>query len=202
MLIRRLARESRAGQALLRRRRKRELATWGRSGRTPYQAKVELIAAHARGYGTRVFVETGTYQGEMLAAQLGRFDRLISIEIDGELHAAAARRFRRHRQVSVIRGDSQKVLADVAATFAEPALFWLDAHYMTDDTVEESPILHELMIALNRGHRDVILIDDADQFGLAAGYPTIHAVEELALSLRSDVACTITDGVICITPSP
>jgi len=67
---------SRLGQVLLRRHRTKELAAWraaGRVGPTPYLTKILTIRRHAVEHGIRVFVETGTYLGEMINAQEGNF---------------------------------------------------------------------------------------------------------------------------------
>jgi len=76
-----------------------------------------------------VFVETGTYLGEMINAQEGNFDRLLTVELDPELYRKAVRRFRRLAQVSVFQGDSSVELPKMVAAVNEPAIFWLDAHY-------------------------------------------------------------------------
>lgn len=204
---RRAIRESAAGQAILSRRRQAEAAAWeaaGKQDRTPYWVKVNTIADYAARYGTRVFVETGTYQGEMIAAQEARFDRLLSVELDPNLHAAATRRFRRRPKVELYQGDSATRLPEMLATANEPALFWLDAHYSrnliaTAKGEVETPISAELGIILERPFADVVLIDDADEFDGTNDYPPLDA---LLIELRDhhpdrDVTCD--DAIIRIT---
>jgi len=73
------------------------------------------------------------------------------------------------------------------ANLAEPALFWLDAHYSGSVTARgalDSPIVQEL--AAVRAHPvsgHVVLIDDMRDFNGTGGYPT---VDELVRWIHSN----------------
>ena len=203
---RQVLRESSVGQAILTRRRRAEAQRWteeGKPGRTPYQAKVEVIRDHAARFGPRVFIETGTFQGEMLAAQLDHFDRLLSVELDRTHYENARRRFRRIDKVTLFFGDSGEQIRKMTELVDEPALFWLDAHYSGPVTARgdvDTPISAELDHVLRRPHRDVVLIDDAEDFDGTNGYPRLDALAAEVEASRPDLAVTCTDAIIRILP--
>lgn len=62
-------------------------------GPAPHSVKQRAVAELARAHGAKIFVETGTYRGDMVAAMQPNFDKLYSIELSPELHRAAVRRF-------------------------------------------------------------------------------------------------------------
>ena len=157
----------------------------GRPVPPPPLVKQALVKDFQRRFGLRVFVETGTFAGEMINAVLGRFDRIFSIELDDQWYAKAVGRFAARRDVTLLHGDSSTRLREVLAGLQEPALFWLDAHYSGPVTARgplDSPIVQELdAIAAHpvRGH--VVLIDDMRDFNGSGGYPDAGA---LAAELR------------------
>lgn len=193
------------GQAILQRHRTKELAAWeagGRLGRTPYLTKIITIRHRASAQGIRVFVETGTYLGDMIHAQEGNFDRLLTVELDPELYRKAVHRFRRLTKISIFQGDSAVQLPKMIATINEPALFWLDAHYSKGFTARgeiDTPILGELELILQRQFKDVILIDDADDFDGTNDYPTITELESIIKTQYPDRTVTCIDAIICVT---
>ena len=54
--------------------------------------KKQVLSSY--GSGIRVLIETGTYYGEMVEAQMGNFDRIISIELSERLYKKAIDKFR------------------------------------------------------------------------------------------------------------
>lgn len=193
------------GRAIQKRLRTKELAAWeaaGRLGRTPYLMKVDTIRRRASEQGIRVFIETGTYLGDMIRAQEVNFDRLLTVELDPELYRKAVHRFRRLTKISIFQGDSAVQLPKMIATINEPALFWLDAHYSGGFTARgeiDTPILGELEPILQRQFKDVILIDDADDFDGTHGYPTISEVASNIRTRYPDCTVTCIDAIICVT---
>jgi hypothetical protein len=158
---------------------------WRLAGRPippPPFVKQAIVKDYQRRFGLRVFVETGTFAGDMIDAVKRRFQRIVSIELDPGWHARAVERFRSDTHVSLLQGDSGVRLKEVLASLTEPALFWLDAHYsgpITARGVVDSPIAQELT-ALRahpiKGH--VVLIDDMRDFTGRDGYPTVDALVE------------------------
>lgn len=127
--------------------------------------KVRAIRCHARRYGTRVFVETGTGFGDTTAAVADLFARCFTIELSVELHRHAAARLAKIEHVRCLQGDSGRIVSDLVSNqIPGPALFWLDAHTSGGRTASAGydPIFAELdaiLAAPQPAH--VILIDDA-----------------------------------------
>jgi len=94
------------------------------------------VLQYARQFDLRVLVETGTYLGEMVDAMRTAFGRVYSIELDQELYWRAVQRFAGRGSVTIVQGDSSKVLPQLLAELAEPVLFWLDGHYSAGVTAK------------------------------------------------------------------
>lgn len=168
---------------------RRIVLQWKLTGRPvppPPTVKHAIVKEYQRRFGPRVFVETGTFAGGMIDAVKDRFARIFSIELDPGWHARAVERFRGDPHVTLLRGDSGVRLQEVLDALAEPALFWLDAHYSGPVTARgaiDSPIVRELeSIRAHRVDGHVVLIDDMRDFQGRDGYPT---VDELVAWIRS-----------------
>ena len=166
--------------------------------------KQTLITRKARELGLKVFVETGTYLGEMIEAQRPHFNKIISIELNTELFRAARTKYSGEPQIQLFQGDSGIVLHDAVKELDEPALFWLDAHYSRGDTAggdADAPILKELSCLTARNQpRDTILIDDARLFGPKSGYPKLKVIRQFAAQHWPEHFCAVETDVICIQP--
>jgi hypothetical protein len=181
----------------------RILRQWDLAGRpipaTPI-IKQTLIKDYQRRFNLRVFVETGTFAGEMIDAVLGRFDRIFSIELDQGWYEKAVKRFADRPEVTLLHGDSGTRLPDVLRQVKEPALFWLDAHYSGPVTARgalDSPIVQELeAIAAHpvRGH--VVLIDDMRDFDGTGGYPEVSALVDHLRAARPAAVVDVRDDVL------
>ena len=113
----------------------------------PLEVKAQIIREYASRHGLRIFIETGTFFGDMLAALRDDFDQLITIELDAGLAARATGRFASDSKITIIQGDSARALPAVLATLDQPALFWLDGHFSGGVTAKgdaETPIIAEL----------------------------------------------------------
>ena len=185
------------------------LAEWERHGRPvppPHAVKAAVLRRYAERYHLMVFVETGTYRGDMVEAMKALFPKVYSIELGDRLFTEARRRFRRDPHVELIHGDSSRALGSIVARIDRPTLFWLDGHYSAGDTAKgekDTPIYEELdqiFRAPDLGH--VIIIDDARCFGADPAYPTIEALRAYVSSWRPDAGIAIEDDSIRITPPP
>ncbi len=143
--------------------------------------------------------------GEMVAACREMFNCIISIELDHNLAQRARRRFARYSHILIVHGDSSKSLARIVAELDGPALFWLDAHYcggMSTRGVLDPPILRELDVILSRRVTgDVVLIDDAYDFGHRPGYPSVDEVHEFVLSRSGAFSLTERSYVLRLLPA-
>ena len=171
--------------AFLRHALKQDLEHWERSqaGPLPHLLKQQIVRRYAAASGARVFIETGTYYGFMVQACLGDFDRLFSIEIEPHFYRRAQRLFKPHSNVTLLHGDSAKLLPALLATIRCPCLFWLDAHYsggLTGKADIETPIGRELETICSHPFQHTVLIDDANCFDGTHDYPEITRIEKMA----------------------
>lgn len=180
---------------------RREIASWQEGGRPvppPASVKQAIVAAYGERFGIRTLVETGTYLGQMVEAQRGRFDRVWSIELDKTLARTARERFKDAKNVAILHGDSGKRLKEVLSASNGPCLFWLDAHYSGEITVRgetDTPIRRELEVVLTGPWEHVILIDDARELG-SGDYPSLDEIRSIVASHRHDWAVWVKDDII------
>lgn len=201
------ARDSVVDRWLERRKEEAAIASWLAECRPippPAAYKQRLIREVARANGARVLVETGTNFGNTLAACLGSFDAIFSIELSPELYELAVTRFARFREVQLRHGDSARELPGVLSELMQPALFWLDAHYSGEGTARgevDSPVLTELeSIARHSTQGHIVLVDDARLFTGANGYPHLGGLREAASWMFPEHVFGVEYDVIAITP--
>ncbi len=185
----------------------RSLIKWARDEAMespPPLFKQRVVKEHAKRFGLRTMVETGTYLGEMVSAVLDDFDSIHSIELDEALHQRAVTLFQEWEHVTVLLGDSGQVLREIVPHLMSPCLFWLDGHYSGGVTArgrEDTPIqraLEHILAVGQRGH--VLLIDDARCFG-TEGYPTIGQVRDQILKVHSEASFAVAEDIIRVTPA-
>jgi hypothetical protein len=161
---------------------KRQLKAWQKNGSPyppPHIVKQMAIAEYQQKYRHTLLVETGTHLGDMVEAQRTKFKKIISIELGIDLFEQAQERFKNYTNITIVQGDSGKVLPKILNDIHEPAIFWLDGHYSAGITAKgdkESPIFEELDAILNSNNKyeHVLLIDDARCFNGEGDYPTIE----------------------------
>ena len=135
-----------------------------------------LARAVVREMGLRGAVETGTHLGDS-AVKLREFvPEVWTVELSEAYVERARERHRDADGVHFLQGSSDVVLRELAPTFTDPMLYWLDAHWCEVDTAgsdRQCPVLGEIA-ALDEAPSaadSVILIDDA-RFFLGAPWPT------------------------------
>ncbi len=167
---------------------------WIRQGRPippPHKWKQQVVSEAQKESGFRVFIETGTYQGDMVAVQINNFEQIISIEINNRFYVDAMNRFAKNNNVRLIYGNSGELLYNILAGIKESCIFWLDGHYFrpeqTPEGEKQSPVLEELNAILLHPYRHIILIDDMRLFD-GVHYPTIEQVKEKMKSYNCEIA--------------
>lgn len=149
----------------------------------PHIVKQMIVKEYANKYRVRIFIETGSYMGDMVYAVKDYFDKIYSIELDEKLFESAKNRFLNINHISILQGDSSKVLPNIIDQIKEPCLFWLDGHYSEGITAKgkrETPILDELQHIISHSVKDhIILIDDARLFTGQNDYPTLEFLRDL-----------------------
>lgn len=144
----------------------------------------DSILSYQKRFRYGVFIETGTYKGDMVEAVKRHFAKVYSIELGDELYRKAQERFKDEKHIEIVHGDSSEALSRILADIREPVIFWLDAHDSRGDTVRGktiTPIEEELEHIFNHSIKNhVIFIDDARDFTGQRGYPSVARIQELA----------------------
>jgi len=183
------------------------LRKWIRSGKPlpgPHLYKRKVVKYYAKKFLTEIFIETGTYQGDMIHAVKKKFKQIYSIELDENLYKKTKKRFAMNYHISIIQGDSTVQLKKILSNINKPCLFWLDAHYSGEGTTRgsfETPIVKEIDLILTHSKLDhVILIDDARLFTGKNDYPSITKIKKLISDHHKDKVFVIMDDIIRILP--
>lgn len=170
----------------------RKFEAWKEAGSVPpmpHLGKQLVIQEYVEKFSPSVFVETGTYKGDMIYAMQPHFGEICSIELDEELFRKARKRLAGYRNVHIIHGQSGEVLPEIMKGIKQSCLFWLDAHYSGGPTAKakvETPIMQELdcILAHPMAEEHVLLIDDARCFTGENDYPVLKEVQESILGAR------------------
>jgi len=166
------------------------------------EVKRAIVREYALRYRPRVFIETGTYHGEMPWAMMEHFPVLHTIELYAPFAQAAREKFRNNPKVTCHEGDSTVVLPRLRSNINEPCLFWLDGHSNGVESGKgelESPILAELQAIMHHPvDNHIILIDDALMFDHGKGYPSLAKVQKLVQPRYPNYA--LADDIVRLTP--
>lgn len=159
------------------------LAGWFESSQTPppHLYKVKRILAVQKKYGLQVFIETGTYMGDMIDSVKNVFSEIHSIELAAKYYERAQKIFDNYAHINLHFGDSGDVMKELLSTLDKPALIWLDAHYSGSETAgaeQDAPVLKELHHIFNHPQKHIILIDDARLFTGTGGYPSLNQLNK------------------------
>ena len=185
---------------------KRDYIEGGRVGPPPHIIKEEAILRESQAQGVRIFVETGTLHGDMIAALAADFDRLYSIELSPELYRLARLRFLGRSKIHLICGDSSEALGPLLAEIVTPCTFWLDGHYgggVMAKGKKVSPVIEELTAILTHGVAGhVIFIDDVNIFeNPVGGSPSLAELESLIRASWPSCGFYVEDNLIRVSPS-
>lgn len=180
--------------------------TWRKNGwimPPPYEVKRAMLKTEALRIGATNFVETGTYMGDTVWALRKDFIRLFSIEVQPQLAAIAAVRFRHMPKAKIVCGDSASELSSIVQQIDGPCLFWLDGHYsagITGRGRHDCPIFEELD-AIHSGMKFPysVLIDDARCFGTDKAYPSIGEINDITLQRTPEFNLAVRNDVIFLT---
>jgi hypothetical protein len=158
----------------------------GKPNPPPHLFKQQVIKYFANLFSLDVFIETGTYLGNMIEAVKQVFTEIYTIEISQDLYKVAKKRFSHNNHIKVLHGNSGKLLDQILSPISKPCLFWLDAHYSSGITAKsdiDTPVNKELYSIsrhpLKKFH--VILIDDARCYTGANDYPELGLLKEWSL---------------------
>lgn len=184
----------------------REIESWISAGKPippPGAYKQQVVKTYAQKYDAKILIETGTFLGEMCYAGRDIFQSIYSIELSRFLHRIARQTMADCPNVTLLQGDSSRILPELLTSISEPCIFWLDAHYSTGFTAGEqslTPIAKELQaIASHTAKGHIILIDDARDFK-GDGYPELEYVMEFCAEHFPEHKFLVEDDVIRVYP--
>jgi hypothetical protein len=178
--------------------RKKIIENWKLGGcplPPPHALKQMVIAEYKKKNDANILVETGTFYGDMIEAQRMLFKKIFSIELNEALWQKAVNRFKKYNHITILKGDSAKVLHTIIKSLNESAIFWLDGHYshgVTSRGEKDCPILEEIDAILRYNNLNhILLIDDARLFNGEGDYPTIEnltkRIKEYGLNYYAEV---------------
>ncbi|NEU06810.1 hypothetical protein GZH53_00660 [Flavihumibacter sp. R14] len=179
------------------------ITNWRKKGKPvppPHLIKQEAINNIKKVTNYNLFIETGTYLGEMVESQLENFRTIYSIELGELLFRNAQAKFEKYPHVEILHGDSGEVLIELCDSLNEPAIYWLDGHYSEGITAKgnkDCPIFEELSAIFNaKFFEHVILIDDARLFIGKDDYPTLTELTTYISENRPSSEILIQDDII------
>ena len=184
--------------------RKYLIKFWEKKGKSlppPHVIKQRKIRDLQLINSINLFVETGTYLGDMIAIQRRNFKKLYSIEVDEKLYLAAKKRFKRFANVIIRKGDSSYLLKSIVNEIDNRAIFWLDGHYsagITGKGETECPIFGELEAILSVNKNHIILIDDARCFIGKGDYPKLEEIKSFIFKKCPNSTISIDNDAIQI----
>jgi len=153
--------------------------------------KKRRIISMQKKHNFQVFIETGTFYGQMVKSVIPYFDRVISIEIFEPLFLLNKKAFKSNKNVSIHFGDSSVVLNSILNTDMKSVLYWLDGHYSGEGTGLGnivSPILNEIEIIMSKNiEKYCIIIDDLRLFTNEDGYPSEESVINIVKQKKPNI---------------
>lgn len=192
----------------IKRQQDKVLSQWNLTGNPlppPHEYKQHIITHLSSKIGISTFIETGTFLGFMIEIMRYRFKKIVSIELDQNLFEKAKAKFLTEKNITILQGDSSKILPIVLIDLHEPALFWLDGHYSEGITAKgklNTPIVSELKSILEHPIKDhLILIDDARCFVGIDDYPTVEELRTLVLKYNPALNFNVKNDIIVICNS-
>jgi hypothetical protein len=143
-------------------------------------AKRRYLRQLFRVRGHRVFIESGTYEGDTVAFFDRAADTIWSVELDDALYGRSSARFAGWPHITIVHGDATKELPPAVAAVASPPLIYLDAHFShgisaQGDEIEPAPTMLPLVAAAAPAGTTVV-IDDLRLFGREPTYPQLDVL--------------------------
>jgi hypothetical protein len=177
--------------------------TSGKYVSAPHTIKMRVLKSYFPRCSKPIFVETGTFLGDTVAAVKSLCERVVSIEIQPELHWLATRRFMNDDNVELICGDCVHELPLVLRTIQRPAVFWLDGHYSGGATgrgIQSDPIITSLrQIGMHAVRNHTLLIDDARCFTSQDDSPAFSDVIRELHSINPHYRLSVHHDIIVAT---
>lgn len=160
--------------------------------------KGRVLRGYFDRYGPFTFVvETGIWNGHGSCEQFQGEAEVLCIELDNE-----RAKLGRSRGLDVRTGDSAELLPQLLLSRNAPALFWLDAHLVSEaGEPDASPLVAELEAIRSWPHHagSVILVDDVRMMG-RDGWPSAKQVIDYLTDRCPWWNLEVRDDILRVTP--
>ena len=87
----------------------------------------------------KIAIESGTFRGDGSIKLSKYFEKVYTIEIDEKIFNDTSERLKDNKNIIFFHGDSKEVISNLSRDIKvknEKLLFWLDAHWSGDDSVD------------------------------------------------------------------
>jgi hypothetical protein len=181
-------------------------------GAIDFSLNEELLKKIAALLETEVFFETGTFKGDTLAMARSHVPRCLSVEMAESLYKHASERFTDDNRIELFLDDSPSVIRAHQEELANRnVLYWLDAHWCTNDqsagAESQSPLLDELNAIGRLNDTSAVLIDDARLYAATpppphrySDWPAFDEVLRALLALSDTHRMMVLNDVILFYP--
>ena len=173
----------------------KEYILWKRrkfSENSPPYIKREIIKKYTP--INSIFIETGTYKGEMILNLYKHFAFCYSLEPSKKYYDSSLKILKNIKNKSIINDSSENVLEETLKKILEQNnknfVFYLDGHFMEKDSFKgskETPIEIELNIIekyFNDFDKFTIIVDDFRLFGERKDYPSKDFLINFSLKIK------------------
>jgi hypothetical protein len=149
-----------------------------------------------------LLVESGTFQGGTVEYFVPHAKRIISVEIEPTLHAAARERFRDTPSVELLLGDAMDLIPEILEKLSVPPFVYLDGHFtggvnvQPGKAIEPAPSILSALGELSLPQGSTVVVDDLRLFGRGDGFPTLD--ELTAAARQSFPEASIYVGIDCL----
>ena len=139
-------------------------------------SKYRQLKAVGKRTKAKMLLETGTFLGNTSMRCSKVFDRVITIELDPDLHSRAKEFLSSRENVECILGDATQKLPEVLSRDdCKDAVIFLDGHFSSGETAHgdvPEPAC-ELLSSLAQFKEKIlgIVVDDFRLFGVESGWP-------------------------------
>jgi hypothetical protein len=146
-----------------------------------------------------VAVETGTYKGQTTKKLSKLANSVTTIEADFAYYQRSKKILQRFDNVTVLHGDSGRLIESTLPSTQINCLIWLDAHYSGGNTAgaqHHCPLLSELqhILSSRRASNTIVLIDDSRGLIGKSGWPMLS--ELVVLLSQSGFSSIVIDDVL------
>ena len=155
-------------------------------------------------FPTQIFVETGTYIGNTLINVCSYFENIYSIELEKYYYDIACDKFKNNKNITIIHGDSSKILDKLCDKLDKPTFFWLDGHWSGSNTGrgdKDCPLIEEIKhINQYMKLECIIAIDDVRLFETYINEDWSYITKEKILELVKDrlISCQYFSSEVCL----